>query len=100
MRQSGDKSGLTLLMFLFQLFSKYPARTFNFPVPSTLAHFIIFFRRHGSHGDLNGDPNELKAATKIQSEIRGFLQRKHYNEMKKELREAATKIQASFRSYL
>ncbi|CAO4382887.1 unnamed protein product [Caenorhabditis nigoni] len=46
------------------------------------------------------DTPEDRAATKIQSEIRGFLTRKHVDKMKKEDTEAATKIQAHIRGFL
>lgn len=44
-----------------------------------------------------GTPTAAKAATKIQSEVRGYLQRKHYEQMKTDLQQAATKIQAQYR---
>uniref|UniRef100_A0A915PGW1 RIIa domain-containing protein n=1 Tax=Setaria digitata TaxID=48799 RepID=A0A915PGW1_9BILA len=50
------------------------------------------------------DPNkyapEDRAATIIQAEIRGFLTRRHVQQMKKEGDEAAKKIQAHIRGYL
>lgn len=56
------------------------------------------FRRHSVGGyTIDVDTPEDRAATKIQSEIRGFLTRKHVDKMKKEDTDAATKIQAHIR---
>ncbi|KAF7630000.1 RIIa domain-containing protein [Meloidogyne graminicola] len=43
---------------------------------------------------------EDRAAIKIQSEIRGYLTRKHLENEKKQNKNAATKIQAYIRGYL
>lgn len=57
-----------------------------------------WFRRHSVGGyTLEKDTPEDRAATKIQAEIRGFLARKHVQQMKKEGDDAATKIQAHIR---
>ncbi|GMR62476.1 hypothetical protein PMAYCL1PPCAC_32671, partial [Pristionchus mayeri] len=58
-------------------------------------------KRHsvGGHA-IEFDNPEDRAATKIQSEIRGFLARKHVEKMKKEDNQAATKIQSHIRGYL
>uniref|UniRef100_A0A183BT57 RIIa domain-containing protein n=1 Tax=Globodera pallida TaxID=36090 RepID=A0A183BT57_GLOPA len=53
-----------------------------------------------SHAEqINATPED-RAATKIQSEIRGYLARKHFEQQKKESSEAATKIQAQIRGFL
>ncbi|CAL2052813.1 unnamed protein product [Caenorhabditis brenneri] len=58
-------------------------------------------KRHSVGGyTIEMDTPEDRAATKIQSEIRGFLTRKHVDKMKKEDTEAATKIQAHIRGFL
>uniref|UniRef100_A0A0M3IBI1 WH2 domain-containing protein n=1 Tax=Ascaris lumbricoides TaxID=6252 RepID=A0A0M3IBI1_ASCLU len=58
-------------------------------------------KRHSVGGyTLEKDTPEDRAATKIQAEIRGFLARKHVQQMKKEGDDAATKIQAHIRGYL
>ncbi|VDO70848.1 unnamed protein product [Onchocerca flexuosa] len=44
------------------------------------------------------DAVEDRAATRIQAEIRGFLARRHLQQIKKEGNEAAKKIQAHIRS--
>ncbi|VDM97952.1 unnamed protein product, partial [Onchocerca ochengi] len=46
------------------------------------------------------DAVEDRAATRIQAEIRGFLARRHLQQIKKEGNEAAKKIQAHIRGYL
>ncbi|KAH7724518.1 Protein F39H12.3 [Aphelenchoides avenae] len=58
-------------------------------------------KRHsiGGYSLVNPSPED-RAATKIQSEIRGFLTRKHVNAMKVENDKAAKKIQAHVRGYL
>jgi len=53
-----------------------------------------------SHAELQSATPEDRAATKIQSEIRGYLVRKHYEQQKEETNKAATKIQAHIRGYL
>lgn len=58
-------------------------------------------KRHSVGGyALERDTPEDRAATKIQAEIRGFLTRRHVQQMKKEGDEAAKKIQAHIRGYL
>ncbi|GMT35700.1 hypothetical protein PFISCL1PPCAC_26997, partial [Pristionchus fissidentatus] len=58
-------------------------------------------KRHSIGGhDIVLDNPEDRAATKIQSEIRGFLARKQVEKMKKEDTQAATKIQAHIRGFL
>ncbi|CAJ0571702.1 unnamed protein product, partial [Mesorhabditis spiculigera] len=58
-------------------------------------------KRHSVGGyTLESDSPEDRAATKIQSEIRGFLARKKVEKMKKEDNTAATKIQAHIRGFL
>ncbi|MFH4983313.1 hypothetical protein AB6A40_010022 [Gnathostoma spinigerum] len=58
-------------------------------------------KRHSVGGyALENDNPEDRAATKIQAEIRGFLARKHVEQMRKEDTDAATKIQAHIRGYL
>eukprot|EP00080_Pristionchus_pacificus_P020508 PDM80528.1 hypothetical protein PRIPAC_35431 [Pristionchus pacificus] len=58
-------------------------------------------KRHSIGGHAIGlDNPEDRAATKIQSEIRGFLARKQVEKMKKEDSQAATKIQAHIRGFL
>ncbi|VDM99253.1 unnamed protein product [Thelazia callipaeda] len=42
-------------------------------------------------------PSKNQAATKIQAEVRGFLARRHVQQMKKEGDDAAKKIQAHIR---
>ncbi|KAL3120687.1 hypothetical protein niasHT_007979 [Heterodera trifolii] len=53
-----------------------------------------------SHAEQTNATPEDRAATKIQSEIRGFLARKHYEQQKKDSSVAATKIQAQIRGFL
>ncbi|CAI2355507.1 unnamed protein product [Caenorhabditis sp. 36 PRJEB53466] len=58
-------------------------------------------KRHSVGGySIEKDTPEDRAATKIQSEIRGFLTRKHVEKIKKEDTNAATKIQAHIRGFL
>ncbi|CAI5456646.1 unnamed protein product [Caenorhabditis angaria] len=58
-------------------------------------------KRHSVGGyDIETTSPEDRAAVKIQSEIRGFLTRKHVNKMKEEDTNAATKIQAHIRGFL
>ncbi|GMT06601.1 hypothetical protein PENTCL1PPCAC_28775, partial [Pristionchus entomophagus] len=58
-------------------------------------------KRHSIGGHtIELDNPEDRAATKIQSEIRGFLARKQVEKMKKEEPQAATKIQAHIRGFL
>uniref|UniRef100_A0A8R1IHF6 RIIa domain-containing protein n=1 Tax=Caenorhabditis japonica TaxID=281687 RepID=A0A8R1IHF6_CAEJA len=58
-------------------------------------------KRHSVGGyTIESDTPEDRAATKIQSEIRGFLTRKHVEKLKKEDTNAATKIQAHIRGFL
>ena len=47
--------------------------------------------------DLEFDAESEAAAVRIQAGVRGVAQRKKYNQMKAEMTEAATKIQANFR---
>ncbi|CAB3400928.1 unnamed protein product [Caenorhabditis bovis] len=58
-------------------------------------------KRHSVGGyTLESDSPEDRAAVKIQSEIRGFLARKHVEKMKNEDNNAAVKIQAHIRGFL